>query len=106
MKNFGSVNIVYDISNLIVQNQTVEGSEHKRYNKIVHFVTTNLVKKNSNQSVKFKSFINSKPISIKSLDSCNAFLHDNSCKQLYFELICSLLSSPIFSARYCYQTYK
>ena len=98
MKNFGSVNIVYDISNLIVQNQTVEGSEHKRYNKIVRFVTTNLVKKNSNQSVKFKSFINSKPISIKSLDSCNAFLHDNSCKQLYFELICSLLSSPIFSA--------
>ena len=52
MKNFGSVNIVYDISNLIVQNQTVEGSEHKRYNKIVRFVTTNLVKKNSNQSVK------------------------------------------------------
>ena len=101
MKNFGSVNIVYDISNLIVQNQTVEGSEHKRYNKIVRFVTTNLVKKNSNQSVKFKSFIN-----FKSLDSCNAFLHDNSCKQLYFELICSLLSSPIFSAKYCYKTYK
>ena len=50
MKNFGSVNIVYDISNLIVQNQTVEGSEHKRYNKIVRFLTTNLVKKNSNQS--------------------------------------------------------
>ena len=64
MKNFGSVNIVYDISNLIVQNQTVEVSEHKRYNKIVRFLTTNLVKKNSNQSVKFKSFINSKPISI------------------------------------------
>ena len=45
MKNFGSVNIVYDISNLIVQNQTVEVSEHKRYIKIVRFVTTNLVKK-------------------------------------------------------------
>ena len=61
MKNFGSVNIVYDISNLIVQNQTVEGSEHKRYNKIVRFVTTNLVKKNSNQSINLKALLTLSP---------------------------------------------
>ena len=37
MKNFGSVNIVYDISDLIFQNQTVEVSEHKRFNNKFRF---------------------------------------------------------------------
>ena len=75
-----SVNqLVYDTSNLIVQHQPVELIEHKRY---IRFVANHLENTNSNQSVKLtESFINTKPILIKSLDSCNSFLHENNCIQ-------------------------
>ena len=72
-----SVKIVYDTSNLIVQNQIVELIENKRYINFIRFVTTVNFETNSNQCVKLKeSFINSRPISIKSLDSCSSFLHE------------------------------